>query len=85
MESSNLVALLPVDREAAELLGWDLPYAPLLQALREKTRGRILISDRSEPQVVDRSKPDNITRTGWSAFQKAVTETPLYIEYELKV
>ena len=85
MESSNLVALLPVDREAAELLGWDLPYAPLLQALREKTRGRILISDRSEPQVGDRSKPDNITRTGWSAFQKAVTETPLYIEYELKV
>jgi hypothetical protein len=83
MERGDLVALLPVDPATAQRLGWDLPYAPLLKRLREKTRGRILITDPQEPGVKVRPRPDNLPVAQWQAFQKAVRETDLYIEYTL--
>lgn len=79
----DMVALLPVNRQAARALKWDLPYAPLLQQLREKTKGRILISDPQEPRLAERPKPDLLTEREWQDFQQAARETDLYIEYTL--
>ncbi len=84
MQRDDLVALLPVDRMAAKTLGWDLPYAPLLKRLREKTRGRILISDSQEPPVADQGKPDELTETEWKAFKQALCEDPLFIQYTIE-
>ncbi|MGB7923946.1 MAG: hypothetical protein WCF57_11935 [Pyrinomonadaceae bacterium] len=85
MESGDLVALLPVDRATAKTLGWELPYAPLLNHLREKTRGRILITDPQEPGINARPKPCALNETEWKAFKKAARETALYIEYTLSL
>jgi hypothetical protein len=85
MERGDLVALLPVDRASAKTLGWDLPYAPLLNHLRAKTRGRILITDPQEQRLNARPKPDDLTEAEWQAFRNAAHETDLYIEYTLSV
>ena len=85
MERGDLVALLPVSRAAARELGWDLPYAPLLQRLRNKTRGRVLITDPEESPLAARRKPDDLTEADWRKFQQAVCETSLYTQYTLNV
>jgi hypothetical protein len=82
-ERDDLVALLPVDRNAAQALRWEMPFAPLLQRLRAKTRGRILISDTQEPRLADRPRPGALTAFEWQAFQQSVREEDLFVEYSL--
>jgi hypothetical protein len=54
MERPDLVALLPVDEEMAHRpkggnpQGWDMPFGPLLDRLRQKTQGRVLRADSGE-------------------------------------
>jgi hypothetical protein len=96
MESPDLVALIPVDEEVARLpkgslkKGWDMPFPPLLERLREKTRGRVIRADTGVPP-----KPKETPEREWNAFLGRITEAgpgervtgspeenrPLYIEY----
>jgi hypothetical protein len=54
MERPDLVALLPVDEAMAHRpkggnpQGWDMPFGPLLDRLRQKTQGRVLRADSGE-------------------------------------
>lgn len=51
MNRPGLVAFIPLDRATAKAQGkhgWDMPAGPLFQALREKTGGRVVLSDTSE-------------------------------------
>ena len=42
----GMMAMIPVDHAAAsKLRGWDMPYEPLYEVLKEKTNNRILRSD----------------------------------------
>ncbi len=83
MERGDLIALLPVNRATAEDAGWDLPYAPLLRRLDEKTHGRILSTDPEQPRLDARTRPDTLSAWDWQAFRAAVRETDLYIEYTI--
>lgn len=48
MKDKELVAMIPVDQITAKRKnGWVMPYGPLLKALHEKTRGKVLIADES--------------------------------------
>ena len=75
----DLIAMIPVDRAAAsKLRGWNMPYPPLYRALQQKTRGRILRSDRDP--TLDGPKPDGLTRDQWDAFKQTRVEDDLYFE-----
>lgn len=45
MKSGELAAMIPVDQDVADKVGWEMPFAPLLEALLEKTEGRVAIAD----------------------------------------
>jgi len=51
--ASTLVALIPVDRAAAEKkmpIAWHMPHPPLYESLLRKTAGRVLRADGLEPE-----------------------------------
>src|SRR5436190_8410209 len=50
MTHRDLVCVVPVDRAMSKKMGWDrtLPWTPLLARLKEKTRGRLVLTDRAE-------------------------------------
>ncbi len=83
MERPDLVALLPVDEAMAHRpkgrnpLGWDMPFAPLLDRLRHKTEGRILRADSGIPAAEDL---DRLNPGDREAFEQRRRETALYVE-----
>ena len=83
MTSEDLVAAIPTDeRFAKEKKGWEMPAPKLCKALGEKTKGRIL---RADPglDAIPTQKPENISRAAWDRFRRAVTQDPLFVDYEL--
>lgn len=85
MVSPALVAAIPVDEEFAHRPkggcpnGWDMPAGPLLKALTERTKGRVLRADRDFPQ--GSAKPQDLSDKEWRQFSGAVHVDPHYIEY----
>jgi hypothetical protein len=83
MERPDLVALLPVDEAMAHRpkgrnpLGWDMPFAPLLDRLRHKTDGRLLRADSGAPTAEDLNRLNEGDR---EAFEQRRRETALYVE-----
>ncbi len=83
MEQPDLVALLPVDEAMAHRpkgrnpLGWDMPFAPLLDRIRYKTDGRILRADSGAPTAEDLNRLNQGDR---EAFERRRRETALYVE-----
>jgi beta-lactamase superfamily II metal-dependent hydrolase len=82
MNRDDLVAFIPLDIETAKKQGkkdpktgnpkgWDMPAAPLLKALKERTNERVVISDVKE----------NLTPAAQNA---GVIATDTYIDYFLK-
>ncbi|MCB0582582.1 MAG: hypothetical protein KDD10_25110 [Phaeodactylibacter sp.] len=45
MKKDSLAAMIPVDQHVADKVGWEMPFAPLLEALLEKTNGKVAIAD----------------------------------------
>lgn len=84
MEHRDLVALLPLDPSMARSHGWGLPYTPLLARLREKTKGRVILSGSRRPAEAGGPKPEAATEAEWKAFQTSVREESLYSEYTLE-
>jgi len=80
MERPDLVAMIPVDEAMAHKPkggnpdGWDMPFAPLLERLKEKTHGRVLRADTGAPAPEDLGEADR------EAFAAGRIETPLYLE-----
>jgi len=78
MTSDDLVAMIPVDHSMAVKKRWPgMPYSPMIEVLKEKTRGRILRIDDAQPP---RAKPDTITNEDWQVFTSNLVETELYLE-----
>jgi glyoxylase-like metal-dependent hydrolase (beta-lactamase superfamily II) len=81
MTRPDLVAMIPVDEPMAHRPkggnpdGWDMPFAPLLERLKTKTRGRVLRADTGAPAPEDLA--DLADR---QAFAPGKVETPLYLE-----
>jgi hypothetical protein len=75
MTSDELVAMVPVDRSMALKKRWTrMPFEPLMKRLAEKTSGRILRVDDSEP----------LDRRIWKRFLDNVRENDLYYEYRIE-
>jgi hypothetical protein len=81
MTDPELVAMIPVDEAMAHKpkggnpAGWDMPFAPLLQSLLEKAKGRVLRADSGAPPQSPRLSPEE-----WKEFEKRCTITPDYVE-----
>jgi hypothetical protein len=86
MESSELVAMIPVDEKwANEEKGWRHPAEKLLKRLTEKARGRIIRTDKIPEGDEPPQKPDEATVGEWDAFIKQLgwdkSDEKLWIEY----
>jgi hypothetical protein len=83
MERPDLVAMLPVDEAQARRpkggnpQGWDMPFSPLLDRLRQKTDGRVLRADTGFPKAEDLARLSHSDREG---FRQRGAETDLYVE-----
>lgn len=80
MSSQDLVALIPVDEQFAAKRAWKMPFDPLHNRLVQKTRGRVIRSDRGVPSPDDLA---NLTEKEAKDFHDAVTSTDLFIDYTL--
>jgi hypothetical protein len=85
MTSPKLVAAIPVDEEFAHRpkggcpKGWNMPAAPLLNALLEKTAGRVLRADSNFPK--DCAKPGKLSDEDWNNFKQSTNIQDHFIEY----
>jgi beta-lactamase superfamily II metal-dependent hydrolase len=83
MERPDLVAMIPVDEQMAHRPkggnpdGWDMPFAPLLERLKVKTRGRVLRADTGAPPPEDLAELSTAER---EAFTESCVATDLYLE-----
>jgi len=80
MTHPDLAALLPVDEDFAKNVAkWTaIPYPDLLSRLMEKTRHRVIRSDKPAPGQKDR--PYSLGKEEWKGFMKRIEETDLYTE-----
>jgi len=79
MNSSELMAMIPVDHDMAVNKRWNMPFPPLLDRLAQKTRGRILRID-DKIAAADRGTPENVPPALWKEFQQRATYRDLYVE-----
>jgi hypothetical protein len=83
MTSEDLMAAIPTDETfARETKGWEMPAPKLWKALSAKTKGRILRADPGH-DAIPTQKPENISQAAWDRFRQAVTQAPLFVDYEL--
>jgi hypothetical protein len=76
MMSPELIALLPVSRETAKKMEWNMPFPSLYRRLREKTRGRVLECDTGMPGRADVTLGDS----EWADFEGRVAQEALWID-----
>ena len=84
MTHRDLVCVVPVDRDMSKAMRWDrtLPWTPLLNALREKTRGRLVLTDSKETPPQPRSLK-NLSVVERRRFKEQVKATPKWVDYTL--
>ena len=88
MDSPDLVAMIPVDQKwANDEQGWQHPDEKILTRLMQKTKGRVLRSDKI-PEGDSMKKPKEAGDEEWKAFLKNVewdkSPEPLWIQYTLR-
>jgi len=89
MNDPGLVAMIPVDQKwANDKMDWEHPAPKLLKSLEEKTKNRVLRSDRisSMPDILQ--KPDTLTKKEWDTFLNSVewdhSPDKLWIQYTVE-
>ena len=85
MASPNLVAMIPVDEEwANQEKHWEHPAEKLLERLKEKTRNRIIRTDKI-PTKRRPGKPSHVVRSEWNILTKQLdwdhSSDKLWIQY----
>lgn len=89
MTSKDLIAMIPVDEQWARARrphSWKMPFGPMYEDLKTRTRGRIVRTDRGVLKGEGRTKKLRDQRqaeidTAWREFPGGVTaETDLYTE-----
>lgn len=77
MTSPELVAFIPVNRAMARQKGWEeMPFLGLVQALNERTQGRVLQADQN---YVLNDNPAS------QAFAAELKQTSLFFEYKIRL
>jgi hypothetical protein len=82
MLHQDLVAFVPEKEKQYN----GIPHKPLLKRLREKTRGRVVISaDRDYPaEKVTKEKPEALSTAEWNEFKKNLVVETKFIEFTVK-
>jgi hypothetical protein len=89
MESTDLVAMIPVDEAWAkdEARGWEHPAEKLLNRINERTKGRIIRSDKIPTEDEPLNKPAEATEEEWRDFVSKLEwdQSPdrLWIQYTI--
>ena len=52
MNSNELIAMIPVNQKMARAKSWKMPFKPLLEALNEKTKYKVIIQDEDYPDTI---------------------------------
>lgn len=86
--SPDLVAMIPVDQAWAKgVQGWEHPAKSVLDALAEKTKGRIIRMDEIPSGDEPPQKPPEATETEWKAFTDGLSwdrgPKKLWIQYKV--
>ncbi|MFZ2163106.1 MAG: MBL fold metallo-hydrolase [Sideroxyarcus sp.] len=85
MTSDNLVAFIPVSKAQAMKNRWrEMPFEPLVKRLREKTGGRLVISD-PDQKAPTKESLDGLTKGQKAAFMSGLTTDPLFYEYSFSL
>ena len=89
LDDSSLVAMIPVDQKwANEQMHWEHPALKLLERLEEKTKNRLLRTDKIDSISEAPQKPDNMDNNEWQNFLKAVdwdkNPDKLWIQYTME-
>ena len=85
MTHRDLVAMIPIDESFARgAKKRNMPFPPLLERLKERTRGRILRGDRPSSESLEASR-EKLPKAEWETFSRSVTEDPsgLFVEYSV--
>jgi hypothetical protein len=79
MSSDELVAMIPVNQDKARDKGWDeMPFKPLVSALEEKTKGRVIrIDDKNLPE---RPADSRLNPAQWQKFVERLGEKNVSVE-----
>jgi hypothetical protein len=79
MVSPELVAMVPVNRVTAMKMDWNMPFPPLFDRLREKTRGRVLDAELGFAF----EKPAAVPAAVWNRFLGATTVADGWVDYRV--
>jgi Metallo-beta-lactamase superfamily len=80
MASSELAAMIPVNRVTAEKMDWLMPFPPLLTRLVEKTHGRVMDAERG----LDDAGPQDLSDAAWKQFVARTDVQAGWIDYTLE-
>jgi hypothetical protein len=83
MNSPDLVALIPVHRETAADQDWAFPYPPLWQRLKQRARGRVLLSDAKSIGEIRREVRRRLSPAEQRDFRRMTNFTDLFIEHRI--
>jgi hypothetical protein len=83
MVSPDLVAMIPVHRDTAADQKWEFPYPPLWEALKKRTRGRVLLADAPDISEIESDIESLLSLAERRSFGEAITFDDLYVEYRI--
>jgi hypothetical protein len=80
MTNPELTAMMPVNRETAKKMDWNMPFPALFRRLSARTRGRILDLERGLPK----DKPDELSDREWQEFLNSAELQDGWLDYWVK-
>jgi hypothetical protein len=85
MTHPELVCFVPVDRVMSKKMGWDrtLPWPQLLDHLKTKTRGRLVLTDRTEIPPTAATLDPTLSAAERDRFKNQVIVTDDHVDYLL--
>jgi hypothetical protein len=80
MASSELAAMIPVNRVTAKKMDWLMPFPALLTRLVEKTHGRVMDAERG----LDDAAAQDLSDADWARFLARTDAQPGWVDYTLE-
>jgi hypothetical protein len=80
MASSELAAMIPVNRVTAKKMEWLMPFPALLTRLVEKTHGRVMDAERG----LDDAAAQDLSDADWARFIARTDVQPGWVDYTLE-
>lgn len=85
MTSGDLIAFIPVFVAQAQKNRWmGMPFSPLVQRLREKANGRVVVSDRTQSAPTD-TDLQSLSQKQRTDFAHRLTADELFYEYAVEI